>query len=230
MSAIFAEATTPVTAGPAVYARWRAVAPGTRLYESVKRASDLSLAGLGLLLLSPLFVLLAIAIKLESPGPVLFSQIRIGQGGVPFRCWKFRSMQNDAERRKAALMANNEMAGGIIFKMKCDPRITRVGRLIRKASLDELPQLWNVLMGEMSLVGPRPPLPQEVATYSAYARQRLMAKPGITCFWQVSGRSETPFGEQVRLDIEYISKRSLLLDLSLLIRTVPAVLLARGAC
>ncbi|MEH6585713.1 MAG: sugar transferase [Halioglobus sp.] len=199
------------------------------IYERCKRSIDFLAAGLGLLLLSPFFVLLVIAIKLESKGPVLFSQTRLGQGGAPFRCWKFRSMFIDAEQRKQELLAKNEMDGGTTFKMKRDPRVTRVGRFIRKASIDELPQLWNVLVGDMSLVGPRPPVPQEVANYTAYERQRLMAKPGITCIWQVSGRSEIPFEEQVGLDIKYIVGRSLRMDIALLIRTIPAVLFARGA-
>ena len=199
------------------------------IYGKTKRSMDCLLAGLGLLILSPFFALLAIAIKLDSPGPVLFSQTRVGQGGATFRCWKFRSMYIDAEQRKSALQQENEMNGGTTFKMRRDPRITRVGRFIRKASIDELPQLWNVVVGDMSLVGPRPPLPSEVATYNPFERQRLMAKPGITCIWQVSGRSEIPFQQQVRLDIEYIVKRSVKMDLILLLRTIPAVLLGRGA-
>ena len=202
---------------------------GLILYERCKRFIDCLASGLGLLVLSPFFALLAIAIKLESPGPVLFSQTRLGLGGAPFRCWKFRSMFSDAEQRKQELLADNEMAGGTTFKMKRDPRITRVGRFIRKASIDELPQLWNVFVGDMSLVGPRPPVPQEVANYTAYDRQRLMVKPGITCIWQVSGRSDIPFEEQVGLDIQYIVGRSLLMDVVLLLRTIPAVLFARGA-
>ncbi len=198
-------------------------------YRVLKRAMDCIGAGVGLLLLSPLFAVIAILIKLESAGPVLFSQTRIGKDGEEFRCWKFRSMFRDAEQRKQELMQQNEMAGGVTFKMKHDPRVTRVGRFIRKASIDELPQLWNVFNGDMSLVGPRPPVPQEVAQYSAHERQRLAVKPGITCIWQVSGRSDIPFNEQVLMDIEYIQSRSLWLDISLLLRTIPAVLLARGS-
>lgn len=198
-------------------------------YRVLKRAMDCIGAGVGLLLLSPLFAVIAILIKLESAGPVLFSQTRIGKDGEEFRCWKFRSMFRDAEQRKQELMQQNEMAGGVTFKMKHDPRVTRVGRFIRKASIDELPQLWNVFNGDMSLVGPRPPVPQEVAQYSAHERQRLAVKPGITCIWQVSGRSDIPFNEQVLMDIEYIQSRSFWLDISLLLRTIPAVLLARGS-
>lgn len=149
--------------------------------------------------------------------------------GRRFRCWKFRSMSIDADQRKEELMEDNEMAGGTTFKIKRDPRVTRIGRFIRKASIDELPQLWNVFVGDMSLVGPRPPVPQEVAEYDAYEMRRLAVKPGITCIWQVSGRSDIPFREQVRLDIEYISKRCVWLDLMLLLKTIPAVLFARGA-
>lgn len=198
-------------------------------YELCKRCMDRAGAGLGLILLAPFFALLAILIKLESPGPVLFSQTRIGLGGQPFRCWKLRSMYADAEQRKQELLAKNEMDGGTLFKMKRDPRITRVGRFIRKASIDELPQLWNVFIGDMSLVGPRPPVPSEVAQYTARERQRLFVTPGITCIWQVSGRSDLPFPKQVLLDIEYMQKRSLWTDIKLLLRTLPAVIFARGA-
>ena len=198
-------------------------------YESVKRTMDCVLAGAGLLVLSPLLLLTALAVRLDSPGQALFSQTRVGRDGVTFRCWKFRSMYQDAEARKAALLAQNEMSGGVLFKMKKDPRITRVGKLIRKASIDELPQLWNVFVGDMSLVGPRPAVPGEVAQYTPYQRGRLAVKPGITCFWQVSGRSELSFDEQVRLDIEYARVRTLGVDLALLFKTIPAVLFARGA-
>ncbi|WOJ97793.1 exopolysaccharide biosynthesis polyprenyl glycosylphosphotransferase [Congregibacter brevis] len=199
------------------------------LYPIVKRSIDLLVSSVALLLLFPLLLLTALAVKLESPGPVLFSQTRIGRRGRPFKCWKFRSMYTDAEARKTELQAHNEMHGGMTFKMKHDPRITRIGRFIRKASIDELPQLWNVWIGEMSLVGPRPPVPAEVAQYTAMDRLRLSVKPGITCIWQVSGRSDIPFDEQVQLDIRYIHERSLWMDIRLLLATVPAVLLARGA-
>ncbi|MEM1401821.1 MAG: sugar transferase [Pseudomonadota bacterium] len=199
------------------------------LYPVGKRCLDILASGTGLILLSPLFLALVLLIRMESNGPVLFSQTRIGRRGRSFRCWKFRSMYVDAEERKAALMVENEMAGGTTFKMKRDPRITRIGRFIRKASIDELPQLWNVLIGDMSLVGPRPPVPVEVVLYSARHRQRLSVKPGITCIWQVSGRSDIPFEQQVELDIEYIARRTLWFDIKLLLATVPAVLLARGA-
>jgi lipopolysaccharide/colanic/teichoic acid biosynthesis glycosyltransferase len=197
--------------------------------ESAKRLLDIVASALGILLLLPLFIVIGLLIKLDSPGPLLFFQQRVGLNGVLFRCWKLRSMYQDAEARKRELMEQNEMAGGTTFKMKRDPRITRVGRFIRKASIDELPQLWNVLVGDMSLVGPRPAVPQEVEGYPARAWNRLVVKPGITCIWQVSGRSQIPFEQQVEMDIEYASRRSMGLDLLLLVKTLPAVLLARGA-
>lgn len=199
------------------------------LYPMATRSIDLVASFTGLVLLLPLFALVALWIRLDSPGPVLFSQVRIGRRGRPFRCWKFRSMYMDAEARKIALMDANEMEGGTTFKMKRDPRITRVGRFIRKASIDELPQLWNVFTGDMALVGPRPPVPAEVAVYGAEQRKRLSVKPGITCIWQVTGRSDIPFEQQVALDLQYISERSLWLDIKILLMTVPAVLFARGA-
>jgi len=182
-----------------------------------------------LLMLSPILVMIAIMIKLESPGSVFFKQTRVGKWGRTFGMYKFRSMHQDAEARKAALESRNEMAGGVTFKLKDDPRITRVGRFTRRHSLDELPQLLNVLNGDMSLVGPRPAVPSEVQMYSMTDRQRLDAVPGITCLWQVSGRSELPFDKQVELDIAYINMQSLWLDIKLLLRTVPAVLSGRGA-
>jgi len=228
MSKLWKEATTGMSTRTGTGTGSHAVF-GRAWYELFKRCLDRAGAGLGLLLLSPFFALLAILIRLESLGPVLFSQTRIGLGGCPFKCWKLRSMYIDAEQRKQDLLEHNEMDGGTTFKMKEDPRVTKVGRFIRKASIDELPQLWNVFVGDMSLVGPRPPLPREVALYTARERQRLFVIPGITCIWQVSGRSDIPFPKQVLLDIEYIQKRSLWLDIKLLLRTLPAVLLARGA-
>jgi exopolysaccharide biosynthesis polyprenyl glycosylphosphotransferase len=205
---------------------WRTVVGGAYV---VKRLLDIVGSAILLLVLSPVFLGIALAIKLDSPGPLLFKQVRVGRYGEYFTMWKFRSMYVDAEARKQAIMAQNEMAGGVIFKMKNDPRITRIGRFIRRASIDELPQLWNVLMGDMSLVGPRPALPSEVNQYSLAERRRLEAIPGITCIWQVSGRSDIPFDKQVGLDVDYIESQSLWLDIKLLLLTVPAVLLGRGA-
>lgn len=219
--------------GPALSGRlhwklfmWNAVVKGTR---ALKRLIDIVASALGLTALLPLFGIVALAIRLESPGPVFFHQTRVGRWGELFRMYKFRSMYIDAEERKKALMAQNEMNGGVLFKMKHDPRITRVGRFIRKASIDELPQLWNVLIGDMSLVGPRPPVPSEVDQYSLSDRRRLDVIPGITCIWQVSGRSDIPFPEQVELDVQYIESQSLLTDLKILVNTIPAVLLGKGA-
>ncbi|NND82666.1 MAG: exopolysaccharide biosynthesis polyprenyl glycosylphosphotransferase [Gammaproteobacteria bacterium] len=205
---------------------WRA---RFRLNTVAKRAMDIIIAFIALIALSPLLATVAVWIKLDSPGAVLFKQQRVGLNGVPFTMWKFRSMRNDAERIKDQLNDANEMHNGVIFKMKQDPRITTVGRFIRKTSIDELPQLFNVLAGDMSLVGPRPPLPSEVSEYQRPDRQRLAVLPGITCLWQISGRSDIPFEQQVQLDINYIEKQSLWFDLQVLLKTIPAVLLARGA-
>ncbi|MFT6097647.1 MAG: lipopolysaccharide/colanic/teichoic acid biosynthesis glycosyltransferase [Arenicella sp.] len=194
-----------------------------------KRTLDILVALAALLSLSPLLVLVATLIKLESKGDVLFKQERVGLNGLPFTMWKLRSMSLDAEAQRHDLDLQNEMSTGVIFKMKRDPRITRVGALIRKTSIDELPQLVNVLKGEMSLVGPRPPLPSEVSEYSRADRRRLAVTPGITCIWQISGRSDIPFEQQVKLDIQYIEKQNLWFDLWVLLKTIPAVLKARGA-
>ncbi len=194
----------------------------------VKRLLDFVVSAVMLILLIPLFLLTALAIKLDSPGPVFFKQTRVGKWGRLFTMYKFRSMIVDADKMKEELLDRNE-SGGIIFKMKRDPRITRVGALIRKLSVDELPQLWNVLKGDMSLVGPRPPVPKEVAEYEYTDRRRLDAIPGITCIWQVSGRSEIDFKGQVRLDVQYIENQSFWGDIKLLLKTIPAVLLGKGA-
>ncbi len=195
----------------------------------LKRLLDVVIGGTALLALAPFFMALAIAIRLESKGPVLFKQVRVGAHGKPFVMYKFRSMYLDAEERKKDLAAENEMDGGVLFKMKHDPRVTRIGRFIRKASIDELPQLWNVFRGNMSLVGPRPPVPSEVADYSLNDYKRLEVTPGITCIWQVTGRSDIPFEQQVELDSLYIESQSFGGDLKLLLKTIPAVLLSRGA-
>lgn len=198
-------------------------------YEMAKRGVDILGAGIALMLLLPLLPVLAVLIKLDSPGPVFFSQTRVGQAGARFRCWKFRTMHRDAEARKAALLAQNEMRCGVLFKMRQDPRITTLGKWLRKSSVDELPQLFNVLRGDMSLVGPRPALPDEVAKYSSTERGRLQVKPGITCLWQISGRGDLPFDAQVSLDLEYANRASLVTDIKILLMTVPAVLSGRGA-
>lgn len=195
----------------------------------LKRSLDVLVAGLALCLLSPLLLLVALAIRLESKGPVFFKQQRVGVDGACFTMLKFRSMVVDAEARLKDIEHANEMQNGVLFKMKRDPRITRIGALIRKASIDELPQLINVIKGDMSLVGPRPPLASEVAQYSRADRVRLKVLPGITCIWQVCGRSDIPFEQQVELDLQYIESQSIWVDIMLLIKTIPAVLTARGA-
>ncbi|MBR9726816.1 WecB/TagA/CpsF family glycosyltransferase [Shewanella intestini] len=194
-----------------------------------KRTFDIVAASILMLLLSPLLMFTALCIYFESRGAVLFTQTRVGLNNQPFVMWKFRSMFIDAEARLAKLTQENEMQGGVLFKLKSDPRITRVGKFIRKASIDELPQLWNVLKGDMSLVGPRPALPSEVSQYQPSDHRRLLTKPGITCIWQVSGRSDIPFERQVELDVDYLYKQSFKQDFALLLKTIPAVLFARGA-
>lgn len=197
--------------------------------KTFKRMMDIILAVIALLLGSPVFLITAALVKFTSPGPIIFSQIRVGKYGRHFKFYKFRSMYIDAEARKAELLKNNESSDGVIFKMKRDPRITPVGRFIRKFSIDELPQLFNVILGDMSLVGPRPPLPSEVRAYTLEERKRLNITPGITCLWQVSGRSELPFSKQIALDKEYIASRSAFKDFLILLKTIPAILTGKGA-
>jgi len=199
------------------------------IYFLIKRWVDILTTGTLLLLLSPIFFLIILLIHLDSPGNAFFYQTRVGRRGKTFKMWKFRSMYLDAEQRKIELMKHNEMAGGVTFKMKKDPRVTRMGGFIRRFSIDEMPQLWNVFVGDMTLVGPRPPVPYEVTQYTPYQRQRLEVAPGITCIWQVSGRSEIPFEKQVELDLQYIATQSPWVDTVLLLKTIPAVLSGRGA-
>ncbi|ENH98101.1 priming glycosyltransferase [Gracilibacillus halophilus YIM-C55.5] len=188
-------------------------------YLFMKRMMDICLSIIGLILLSPIFIITAILIKIEDPkGPILFNQNRVGKLEKQFKMYKFRSMVSNAEELKLRLLDQNE-AEGPVFKIKDDPRVTKVGRFIRKTSIDELPQLINVLKGQMSLVGPRPPLPDEVAQYNTYEKQRLLVKPGLTCYWQVSGRSNLGFEEWVELDVKYIEERNLLLDIKLIFKT-----------
>ena len=194
-----------------------------------KRFMDIILSVIAVTLGSPVFLLTAFLVKITSPGPIIFSQVRVGKFGRHFKFYKFRSMYIDAEARKAELMKHNESGDGVIFKMKRDPRITPIGRFIRKFSIDELPQLFNVIFGDMSLVGPRPPLPSEVRTYTLEERKRLNITPGITCLWQVSGRSELPFSKQIALDKEYIASKSAWKDFLILLKTIPAILTGKGA-
>ena len=194
----------------------------------VKRVLDIGVSAMVLVLMAPVMLITAILIKLTSPGPVLFAQDRVGMNQRRFRLYKFRSMVVDADEKKKELAHLNELDGPA-FKMANDPRITSIGRFIRKTSIDELPQLFNVLKGQMSLVGPRPPLPSEVSQYQWLFRRRLSVKPGITCVWQVSGRSGTTFDEWMKMDKQYVENWSLLLDFQILLKTIPAVLLCRGA-
>lgn len=198
-------------------------------YLFVKRIFDVIASFIALLLLSPLFLIIAILIKIEEPkGPIFYSQIRVGRNGKKFRMYKFRSMCVDADKKLKKLLAKNEVEGAM-FKMKDDPRITKVGKWIRKTSVDELPQLWNVLHGDMALVGPRPPLPRETATYSEYDKQRLYVQPGCTGLWQVSGRNDVGFHEMVALDIEYIKTRNLWVDIKIMFKTVGIMIHPNGA-
>lgn len=208
--------TLEATRQQSAYARW-------------KRTMDILGAALALCLLSPVFVIASLLVAVSSPGPVLFRQKRVGKHGREFICLKFRTMVSDAELRKDQLAEQSHHDDPRTFKIKRDPRITRVGHWLRRSSIDELPQLINVLNGEMSLVGPRPPVPAEAKLYSEHDMRRLTVKPGLTCIWQVSGRADIPFDQQVAMDIEYIEQQSLWLDVKLVCRTLPALLSGRGA-
>lgn len=200
-----------------------------RLAYLIKRGFDLAASATLVLLLAPLFIITGILIYLENPGPIFYTQIRVGKDGKHFPFYKFRSMVVGADKLKGELQDLNESKDGVIFKMKDDPRVTRVGKIIRKFSIDELPQLINVLRGDMSLVGPRPALPIEVTLYTLKQRKRLHALPGITGIWQVSGRSKISFSGQVRLDLEYIGSQSIYKDILILLKTIPAVISGDGA-
>lgn len=198
-------------------------------YLIAKRMMDIIGATIGLILLSWLLFIVAILIKLENPkGSVIFKQIRVGKNGKEFYMYKFRSMVTDAEEKLKDLLIYNEVSGAM-FKIKNDPRVTKIGRIIRKSSIDELPQLWNVLKGDMSLVGPRPPLPREVAQYTEYDKQRLLVTPGCTGLWQVSGRNDLGFDEMIELDLKYICERSLLFDIKIILKTIKIMIRANSA-
>ncbi len=190
-----------------------------KFYEICKRGIDIIGAGSGLILLSPVIAIVACAVKFTSKGPIFFSQKRVGKNGQLFDMYKFRSMVVNAEELKEKLVHQNEMSGPM-FKMKEDPRVTKVGKFIRKTSLDELPQLWNVLKGDMSLVGPRPSLPKEVKQFEKWMYKRLTVKPGLTCYWQVSGRNNIDFEDWMKLDISYVEDRNLWIDIKLIFKTV----------
>ncbi|MDT2988009.1 sugar transferase [Enterococcus casseliflavus] len=199
------------------------------VYHFIKRAIDICGSSLGLIVLSPLFLIVGYMIKKEdSGGPIFFSQDRVGKNGEVFKMYKFRSMCVDAEEKLALLLEHNEVDGAM-FKMKDDPRVTKIGKFIRKTSIDELPQLWNVLKGEMSLVGPRPPVIREVHEYSEYDKQRLYVKPGCTGLWQVSGRNHVGFEQMVQMDLEYIKSQNLLFDIEIIFKTVLVIVRPNGA-
>lgn len=198
-------------------------------YLYCKRVIDFTFSLFGMIVLCPVFIMLALFIKLENRhGAIFFKQTRVGKDGKQFSMYKFRSMVPDAEQLKLTLFERNE-ATGPVFKIKQDPRVTNIGRFMRKTSLDELPQLFNVIKGDMSLVGPRPPIPEEVAQYTSYEWQRLSVKPGLTCYWQVSGRSNIEFSEWMKLDIDYINDRNTWVDLKLIIKTIIVLFGSRGA-
>ena len=190
-----------------------------KVYEICKRTIDIIGAGLGLILLSPIIAVVACAVKVTSKGPIFFSQKRVGKNGELFEMYKFRSMVVNAEELKGNLEDQNEMSGPM-FKIKDDPRVTKVGKFIRKTSIDELPQLWNVLKGDMSLVGPRPSLPKEVEQFDNWMFKRLSVRPGLTCYWQVSGRNNIDFEDWMKLDCRYVDERNLWIDIKLIFNTV----------
>lgn len=191
----------------------------SKSYYIIKRIIDVAGALTGLILLSPVMLITAAAVKITSKGPVFFVQERVGKRGKIFRMYKFRSMVEDAENHLAELKNQNEMSGPM-FKIKDDPRVTKIGKFIRKTSIDELPQLFNIIKGDMSLVGPRPNLPREVAKFNSYQKLKLLAKPGLTCYWQVMGRSSIDFDDWMKLDIKYIEERNTWIDIKLILKTV----------
>jgi lipopolysaccharide/colanic/teichoic acid biosynthesis glycosyltransferase len=225
----------PVTKADMAILKWKQRArlsfweTGLRSLLVIKRAGDIGFSLIALVLLFPLFLVAAICILVDDGFPVLLMQKRVGLYGQEFRLHKFRSMCHGAEKMKEDLLDQNESADGVIFKMKDDPRITRVGRILRRFSIDEMPQFLNVLVGDLALVGPRPPLPEEVAKYALSDRKRLHVKPGLTCLWQIQGRSDVPFDKLVSLDMQYIRSQSILKDIVIIIKTIPAVLFGRGA-
>ena len=221
------------------YVRWKRISWQVVINATlmVKRGFDIVISVVAILVFVPVFLGIAVLVKLDG-GPVFFRQTRIGLNGREFKMLKFRSMGVDAEARLKDLLAKNEKASGVTFKMKDDPRITKIGKILRKSSLDELPQFWNVLAGDMSLVGPRPPVPREVALYTQADRRRFLVKPGITCLWQVGeregglleigDRNSIDFPEQVSLDVRYIESQSFWKDVVILMKTVPAILFGKG--
>lgn len=194
-----------------------------------KRTLDIMVSLTAIIILSPLYFMAALCIIVENGFPVIFMQKRVGLNGREFRFYKFRSMVNGADKMKLELLEHNESGNGVTFKMKHDPRLLKCGRFLRRSSIDELPQFFNVLIGDLSIVGPRPPLPEEVKAYSLTDRKRLHVKPGLTCLWQIGGRADIPFDEQVGLDMQYIQSQSIFKDFIIMLKTIPAVLFGRGA-
>lgn len=195
------------------------ISSSTKFYKIIKRVTDVLFAIIGIICLLPVLLLIAILIKVDSKGPIIFKQKRVGYKGKEFEMYKFRSMIVNAEELKERLVAQNEMSGPM-FKMKEDPRVTKIGRIIRKTSLDEIPQLINVIRGEMSLVGPRPSLPNEVKEFQGWMMKRLDVRPGLTCYWQVSGRNDIDFEEWMKLDVKYVEECNILVDIKLILKTV----------
>lgn len=211
-----------------VYVDRETVSRGKGFYLFLRRAQDIFFSAIAIIVLAPLMLLTALAIVIDSKGSPIFSQTRCGKDGVPFKFYKFRTMCVDAEAKLEALLQDNEMDGPA-FKMENDPRITRVGRFLRKTSLDELPQLWNILKGDMSICGPRPCLPREIELYNDYQKQRLYIKPGLTCYWQIQpDRNSVAFDEWVAMDIKYMQERSFLVDWKIIFQTVFSVLNMEG--
>lgn len=198
------------------------------VFSFIKRLVDIVASSLGIIILSPLIIILCFLVKVTSRGPIFYVSDRVGKNNKNFKMIKFRSMRINAEKELDSLLTKNE-TGGITFKMENDPRVTNFGKFLRKTSLDELPQLFNIFIGTMTIIGPRPATPREVALYNDYQKQRLLVKQGLTCIWQVSGRSNTTFDEQIEMDLDYIERRNTWLDFVILVKTIPAVLFSKGA-
>ena len=232
---LFETLNIPATKADVAILKWKQRArlafweTGLRSLLVIKRTVDIAISLIALVVLIPLFLMVAVCILIDDGFPVVLQQRRVGLYGREFRLFKFRSMCRGADKMKADLLEQNEFGGDVMFKMKNDPRITRIGRVLRRFSIDETPQFLNVLLGDLAVVGPRPPLPEEVAKYSLSDRKRLHVKPGLTCLWQIQGRSDVPFDRVVSLDMQYIQSQSIFKDIVIIIKTIPVVLFGRGA-
>jgi len=232
---LFETLNIPATKADVAILKWKQRArlafweTGLRSLLVIKRTVDIAISLIALVVLIPLFLMVAVCILIDDGFPVVLQQRRVGLYGREFRLFKFRSMCRNADQMKTDLLEQNEFGGDVMFKMKNDPRITRIGRVLRRFSIDETPQFLNVLLGDLSVVGPRPPLPEEVTKYSLSDRKRLHVKPGLTCLWQIQGRSDVPFDRVVSLDMQYIQSQSLFKDIVIIIKTIPVVLFGRGA-